>query len=92
MKILITGTAGFIGFHLAKRLLESGCAVCGVDNLNPYYSINRFNQLLGVVAGREMIKNSDEGLLAGECTDLDQTDGAIAVYHDGGGVTGEIEC
>ena len=39
MKILITGTAGFIGFHLAKRLLESGCAVCGVDNLNPYYSV-----------------------------------------------------
>ncbi len=34
---LITGAAGFIGFHLAKRLLESGCRVIGVDNLNSYY-------------------------------------------------------
>ncbi len=36
--ILVTGTAGFIGFHFAKRLLESGCRVVGVDNLNDYYN------------------------------------------------------
>lgn len=35
--ILVTGAAGFIGFHLAKRLLENGCRVVGVDNLNEYY-------------------------------------------------------
>lgn len=35
--ILITGAAGFIGFHLAKRLLEEGRAVVGLDNLNEYY-------------------------------------------------------
>ncbi len=34
---LVTGSAGFIGFHLAKRLLESGCIVIGYDNLNNYY-------------------------------------------------------
>ncbi len=34
---LITGAAGFIGFHLSKRLLEAGCRVFGVDNLNDYY-------------------------------------------------------
>ncbi|RSK28390.1 NAD-dependent epimerase [Bacillus sp. HMF5848] len=39
MNVLITGAAGFIGFHTAKRLLESGCAVCGVDNLNEYYDV-----------------------------------------------------
>ena len=36
-KILVTGSAGFIGFHLAKGLLESGFDVVGIDNLNDYY-------------------------------------------------------
>ena len=39
MKILITGAAGFIGFHLSKKLLEAGFHVIGVDNLNPYYDV-----------------------------------------------------
>jgi UDP-glucuronate 4-epimerase len=40
MKILITGTAGFIGYHLAKKLLERGDTVVGIDNINDYYDIN----------------------------------------------------
>jgi UDP-glucuronate 4-epimerase len=40
MKILVTGTAGFIGNHLALRLLERGDEVIGVDNLNDYYDVN----------------------------------------------------
>lgn len=36
-KILITGSAGFIGFHLSKSLLDDGYKVCGIDNLNDYY-------------------------------------------------------
>jgi len=40
MKILITGVAGFIGFHLAKRLLDEGEDVVGIDNLNSYYDVN----------------------------------------------------
>jgi len=39
MKILITGTAGFIGFHLTNRLLADGHAVLGVDNINDYYDV-----------------------------------------------------
>ncbi|MBA3025711.1 MAG: NAD-dependent epimerase/dehydratase family protein [Sulfurimonas sp.] len=39
-KILITGTAGFIGFHLAKKLLERGDEVVGLDNINDYYDVN----------------------------------------------------
>ncbi len=39
MKILITGTAGFIGFHLAKRLLERGDEIVGLDSINDYYDI-----------------------------------------------------
>jgi len=37
MRLLITGTAGFIGFHLARRLLADGHTVHGVDGLTPYY-------------------------------------------------------
>ena len=37
MKILVTGTAGFIGFHLAKRLIERKDTVIGLDNINDYY-------------------------------------------------------
>tara|TARA_A100001035_G_scaffold278683_1_gene278144 strand:- start:644 stop:1660 length:1017 start_codon:yes stop_codon:yes gene_type:complete len=40
MKVLITGVAGFIGFHLAKSLLENNFTVIGIDNLNSYYDIN----------------------------------------------------
>ena len=36
-RILVTGSAGFIGFHLAKKLLEEGVDVVGIDNLNDYY-------------------------------------------------------
>ena len=39
-KILITGTAGFIGFHLAGKLIELGYNVFGLDNINDYYDIN----------------------------------------------------
>lgn len=40
MSYLITGAAGFIGFHLAKALLEKGENVIGIDNLNDYYSVD----------------------------------------------------
>jgi UDP-glucuronate 4-epimerase len=52
MKVLVTGTAGFIGFHLARRLLARGDEVVGVDNLNDYYEVtlktDRLRQLEGV--------------------------------------------
>ena len=39
-KILVTGAAGFIGFHLSRRLLKDGDAVFGLDNLNDYYDVS----------------------------------------------------
>ncbi|MGD9880568.1 MAG: NAD-dependent epimerase/dehydratase family protein, partial [Reyranella sp.] len=39
MRCLITGTAGFVGFHLATRLLQQGHEVIGVDGMTPYYDV-----------------------------------------------------
>ncbi len=39
MRVLVTGTAGFIGFHLARRLKSDGHEVAGLDNMSPYYDI-----------------------------------------------------
>jgi UDP-glucuronate 4-epimerase len=47
--VLVTGAAGFIGYHLAKRLLQAGVHVAGIDNLNAYYDVslkeNRLKEL-----------------------------------------------
>jgi len=40
MKVLVTGVAGFIGYHLAQRLLHDGFQVIGIDNLSEYYSVS----------------------------------------------------
>jgi UDP-glucuronate 4-epimerase len=40
LKVLVTGAAGFIGMHVARRLLERGDTVVGLDNLNDYYDVN----------------------------------------------------
>lgn len=40
MKILVTGAAGFIGFHLVRRLVEQGNEIIGIDNLNDYYPVS----------------------------------------------------
>jgi len=39
-KILVTGAAGFIGFHLCRSLLKDGYEVLGIDNINNYYDVN----------------------------------------------------
>lgn len=53
MKILVTGNAGFIGFHVVKKLLERGNSVVGFDNVNDYYDVSlkeaRLNQIEKIV-------------------------------------------
>lgn len=50
-KVLITGAAGFIGFHLSMRLLEEGHKVIGLDNLNEYYDIDLKKNRLELLKG-----------------------------------------
>lgn len=58
MKILITGTAGFIGFHLANKLIERGDEVIGLDCINDYYDINlKYDRLALAGIQKEAIKD-----------------------------------
>ena len=50
MHILVTGVAGFIGFHLARHLLARGDIVIGVDNLNDYYQVSLKQDRLAALA------------------------------------------
>ncbi len=53
MKVLVTGAAGFIGFHTAKALLDRGDEVVGLDNLNDYYDVRLKHARLDVIGGAE---------------------------------------
>ena len=50
MKILVTGAAGFIGFHTARQLLDRGDTVVGLDNFNDYYDVSLKEARAGVLA------------------------------------------
>ncbi|GGD40904.1 NAD-dependent epimerase [Muriicola marianensis] len=70
MKILVTGAAGFIGFHLSKALLSRGHDVVGLDNINDYYDVNlKFTRLAELGISR---KDSERfgNLAVSENTDL----------------------
>lgn len=51
-KLLVTGAAGFIGFHVSRRLLDRGDEVVGLDNLNDYYDVRLKHDRLAQLAGR----------------------------------------
>jgi UDP-glucuronate 4-epimerase len=53
MNVLVTGCAGFIGMHCARRLLERGDEVTGLDNLSPYYAVELKRDRLKQLEGRK---------------------------------------
>ena len=64
--ILITGTSGFIGFHLARRLLEEGNEIIGIDNINDYYEVELkesrngiLKNIEGYIFYKESLENAD---------------------------------
>jgi UDP-glucuronate 4-epimerase len=66
VKILVTGSAGFIGFHVVNRLLKEGIDVIGLDNLNSYYSVELKKDRLrevGVIPGDFQEKDNKEKYL-----------------------------
>ena len=70
MSVLVTGVAGFIGFHTAKALIARGEAVLGVDNLNDYYDVALKNARLDQLAGNngfafEKLDLAEPGAVAG---------------------------
>lgn len=53
MRVLVTGAAGFIGYHVCRWYLEHGIAVCGIDNLNDYYDPQLKEDRLAILRGYE---------------------------------------
>jgi len=51
--VLVTGAAGFIGFHLSRRLLVDGCKVIGLDNMNDYYDVTLKEKRLAILQGSD---------------------------------------
>jgi len=83
MHYLITGTAGFIGFHLARRLLEEGHRVTGFDGMTPYYNLHlkearhaalsqfpAFRPVIGMLEDQRLLESTLEQSADGDAPDI----------------------
>jgi len=56
--IIVTGNAGFIGYHISKKLIENNFSVVGIDNINPYYDVNLKRKRLEILSEASTLKNN----------------------------------
>ncbi|MDD4564172.1 MAG: NAD-dependent epimerase [Eubacteriales bacterium] len=74
-RILITGAAGFIGFHLSRALLDKGVSVIGFDNLNDYYDVKLKEDRLNILNPYEMFT-----FIKGDLSDKSELNNAFEAY------------
>tara|TARA_B100000212_G_scaffold54060_1_gene35592 strand:+ start:4656 stop:5684 length:1029 start_codon:yes stop_codon:yes gene_type:complete len=77
-KILVTGSAGFIGFYVCRKLLEIGFNVIGIDNINSYYDVNLKKKRLDLLSQISLNENTWDFLKA----DLVEKDNLIKIFED----------
>lgn len=74
MDIIVTGAAGFIGFHLSKRLIGDGHAVIGIDNVNDYYDVQ--------LKEDRLVQLTDENSFTFYRQDIAKRDGVNRIFAD----------
>ncbi len=75
-RVLVTGAAGFIGMHVAARLLDAGASVTGVDNFDPYYDVALKRARIAQLTGRDRLAFVEH--------DLSDAAATAALFRDGG--------
>ena len=78
MKILVTGMAGFIGFHVARKLLERGDMVVGIDNINDYYDVSLKQARLAELERMARATNAGYEFIHGNLADTEFVEDAFA--------------
>ena len=76
--ILVTGCAGFIGFHLCRRLLDNGNHVIGIDNINDYYDVHLKEKRLEILS-KLTLKNNKWKFFK---TDLTNKDELLKIFEN----------
>jgi UDP-glucuronate 4-epimerase len=83
MKYLVTGAAGFIGFHVAQKLCGQGHDVIGIDNLNDYYDVNlKFARLAELDKFTVNNTSNEEGVFRFIKLDLTNREGIVALFAE----------
>ena len=79
--ILITGAAGFIGFHLCKKLLESEYSVIGIDNINDYYDIELKKRRLDILNNLKIEKKAKWEFIKADLTNQNNLLEIFTTFH-----------
>ena len=81
MTVLITGAAGFIGYHLSQRLLREGTPVVGFDNFNPYYDPSLKRARLAQLQATADLTGTSFQLIEADLEDLAAVEAAFSAYQ-----------